>query len=408
MKYFVFENFSLRILSVLVAVIGWFYVNIIVNPQTERPFETDLLLTDRRSDCSYKNIPKKVNVFIRGGRRDIIENYYPVKSKLVATANVSKAVSDMPNKIPVNVVMPRGIELVSVEPRELDITPILIEENTVDVLVKPIGEPKPGYYVKSYELSHKKVRLRGPKKIISGIKNLVAQIKVDGLDAGFSAKQTLGLIEITANENNDISINPKEIDIAVSIAPLPSRSAKVVPVVSGKVAAGFSVDTVECEPKTIMVKGAAEKIEKINEIKTEMIDITGARQGLTQTAKLDIAEAADFTIDNKQVTVTITLKQTYKTQRFRDVAVNVPKMPANYEISLEKNALDVEVNAPVLKLVELGAAKFSLDVELPAAPLETGPVMLDLNIHDSTINVDIKPAQIRANIKLKPDVEPPR
>jgi len=408
MKYFVFENFSLRVLSVLVAAIAWFYVNIIVSPVAERSFDMELLLADRRSDCVYKNIQPKVSVFIRGSRRDIIEYYYPVKSKLVANANVSKAVSDMPNKIPVNVIMPRGIELVRVEPRDIDVTPILIEENTVEVLVKPVGEPRPGYYVKGYELSHKKVMLRGPKKIIGGIKNLVAQVKVDGLDSGFSVKQTLGLIEINANENSDISINPKEIDIAVSILPQPSRPARVVPIVSGKVATGFVIDTVECEPKSIMVKGAAEKIEKIGEIKTETIDVTGAKQGLTQTARLMLPENADFTLDNKQVTVTVTLKQIYKTQKFRGVPVAAPKLPGDYEISLEKNAIDIEVNAPMLKFAEWNQAAFSLDAVPPDGPLETGPVMLDLNIHGSTITVDIKPPQIRANIKARQADPAPR
>lgn len=401
MKYFAFENFSLRILSVVVAVIGWFYVNIIVNPIEERQFDVELSLTDKRNDCLYKNAQPKVSIFIRGGRRDIIENYYPIKAKLLASANVSKASADTNNKIPVSIALPRGLELVKTEPREIEVSPVLIEESSVNINVIISGDVKPGYYVKSYEVNPKTVKIRGPKKNIGGIKQLGTQISVAGLDSNLTLRQPIHLVEVTPNENADITIFPKEVDISVVIQPMPSKQVNIVAQVTGKVAPGYKIATIECEPKNILIKGLSEKIGKINEIMSEPIDVSNITSGLVQNVNLTMPPNAEYAIDNKPVSITVTLQPIYKTQKFNDVKINVPIMPPGYEISLENEKIDIAVNAPLNKLYELSSSSISLDAKNTAEKFSTGSVWLELSLRGLTSQVEIKPAQIKANIRQK-------
>ncbi|EKD68443.1 MAG: YbbR family protein [uncultured bacterium] len=403
MRYLAFENFWLRALSVILAVIGWFYVNVIVNPVVERQFEVELALTEKRSDCAYKNAMSKVNIFIRGGRREIIENYYPVKSKMVATANVSKAVADTANKISVNVALPRGLELIKTEPREIEVTPVLIEERTAEVSVILQGTVKQGYYVKSYGAEPAMVRIKGPQKLIGGVKRILATADVANLDAGFTQKQQLTLVELSASaEYADVSLTPKEAEISVDIQPFPSKQVNIVAQISGKVGPGYKIATILCEPQAILIKGPAETIEKVNEILTEPVDVSNIKSGLVQNVNLNVPADSGYAVENKPVSITITLQPVYKNQKFSKVKINPPAIEPGYEIVLEKEFIDILVNAPVNKLNELDSTSISLDSKITGEGSHgTGSVILELAIHGAGVPLEIKPQQIKANIKLK-------
>lgn len=403
MKYLVFENFSLRVLSVILAVIGWFYVNVIVNPVVERQFEVDLALTEKRSDCVYKNATSKVNIFIRGGRREIIENYYPAKSKMVATANVAKALTDSANKIPVNVVLPRGLELVKTEPREVEVTPVLIEERTVEVGVILQGAVKQGYYVKSFEANPKSARIKGPQKTIGGIKRILVQVSVAGLDAGVVQKQPLNLVEVAAaGENPDVTLSPRETEVSVDIQPFPSKQVNIVAQISGKVAPGYKIATIQCEPQSILIKGPAETIDRVTELLTEPVDVTNIKSGLVQNVNLNVAGDSGYAVENKPVSITITLQPVYKNQKFSRVRINPPDLGPGYEITLEKEFVDILVNAPVNKLNELDSASISLDSKITGEwTAATGSVTLELAIRGAGVPLEIKPSNIKATIKSK-------
>ncbi len=403
MKYFVFENFSLRLLSVVVAVIGWFYVNIIVNPIVERQFEVELALTDKRGDCVYKNVTQKVNIFMKGGRREIIENYYPVKSKLLATANVSKASTDGVNKIPVNVVLPRGLELVKTEPREIEVTPVLIEQHTVEVNVILQGTVKQGYYVKSYGARPQTALIKGPQKLIGGIKQILAPVNVGNLDAGLTLKQPLTIVELAGSgDNNDVTITPKDAEIIVEIQPLPSKQVNIVAQISGKVARGYKIATIVCDPQTILIKGPLKVIDGVNEILTEAVDVSNIKSGLVQNVSLHIPPDSGYVVENKPVSITITLQQVYKNQKFGRVKINPPIVGAEYEVVLEKDFIDIVANAPVNIIDEIDTSSISLESKIAGGGVfETGSVTLDLAIKDESVPIEIKPSQIKAHIKMK-------
>lgn len=402
MKSLIFENFSLRVLSVLAAVVVWFYVNIIVNPVTERQFEIEVQLSEKKSDCVYRQSAEKVLVVLRGGRRDIIDNYYPNPGALKAFANVGKVSADVATKVPLVLSLPRGIELVGVEPKEIEINAVQMEERMIDVNVIPTIETKPGYYVKSCEPNPKSVKIRGPKKVIGALKQLTTPIQATNVEAGYMVRQALSVTGtvVSAAENADVSITPKEVDILVNVQPYPSKQVKVEPVIRGKAAFGYSVGTVETDPKTIMIKGPADKLDGIKEIRTETIDLTNATQGISQAARLEIPVASGVQVDNRQVMVTIMLKPVFKTHKFRDVPVVPPSLPPDrYEVALDRSHVDVEINAPVLRIDELSNSKMTLEAMLMSRCIETGPVSFDLSIQGATAPVEIKPAQIKGTIR---------
>ncbi|HOD42336.1 MAG TPA: YbbR-like domain-containing protein, partial [Candidatus Wallbacteria bacterium] len=175
----------------------------------------------------------------------------------------------------------------------------------------------------------------------------------------------------------------------------------IVAQISGKVAQGYKISTILCEPQTILIKGPAKTIDRVSEILTEQVDVSDIKSGLVQNVNLHVPADAGYVVENKPVSITITLQQIYKNQNFQKVRINPPAMKPGYEVELEKEFLDIIVNAPLNKLGELDSSSISLDSKLPAGDLDTGSVLLDLSISGATVPVEIKPSQVKGYIKIK-------
>jgi YbbR domain-containing protein len=68
-----------------------------------------------------------------------------------------------------------------------------------------------------------------------------------------------------------------------------TKTVKVRPVIIGDPERGYYVKSIEVVPQTVVIEGIRSEVRKVNNIKTEPIDITGLNETFTQDLKLDIA-----------------------------------------------------------------------------------------------------------------------
>ncbi|MEW6674430.1 MAG: CdaR family protein [Nitrospirota bacterium] len=67
-----------------------------------------------------------------------------------------------------------------------------------------------------------------------------------------------------------------------------TKTVKVRPVVVGSPKNGFYVKSIEAVPQVVIIEGVRSEVKKVNNIKTEPLDITGLNETFTQDLKLDI------------------------------------------------------------------------------------------------------------------------
>jgi len=85
-----------------------------------------------------------------------------------------------------------------------------------------------------------------------------------------------------------------------------TKLVTVNPVITGTPAKGFYIKAVEVEPKSIVVQGLKTEVRKIGEIRTEVMDISGVEETVTQELNIDASGAnIKFEKDKARVTVVI-------------------------------------------------------------------------------------------------------
>lgn len=67
-----------------------------------------------------------------------------------------------------------------------------------------------------------------------------------------------------------------------------TKSVKVIPVIIGYPERDYYVKSIEVVPQTVVIKGIGSEVRKVNNIKTESMDITGFNKTFTQDLKLDL------------------------------------------------------------------------------------------------------------------------
>lgn len=67
-----------------------------------------------------------------------------------------------------------------------------------------------------------------------------------------------------------------------------AKTVKVIPVLTGELEKGYKVHNITVVPENIEIEGIKSEVRKIRKLKTESLDITGARETFTQELKLDL------------------------------------------------------------------------------------------------------------------------
>ncbi|MDP2753671.1 MAG: CdaR family protein [Nitrospirota bacterium] len=67
-----------------------------------------------------------------------------------------------------------------------------------------------------------------------------------------------------------------------------TKTVKVMPVITGDPESGYYVKSIEAVPQTVVIEGIRSEVGKVNNIRTEPLDITGVNETLTQDLKLEL------------------------------------------------------------------------------------------------------------------------
>ncbi|HWJ03552.1 MAG TPA: CdaR family protein, partial [Verrucomicrobiae bacterium] len=202
--------------------------------------------------------------------------------------------------IPLEVQVPSGVKVVDLRPQQATIRIEPLSEKQVPVKVRFEDSPAKGYKVGAVQTKPDVIIVRGPKSIVDGVSFAVVDISIANKQKSFSetvpdrVADELG----TIIEERLIKRIPSMVDVFVSIVPdLPSKKVPVIPVLTGEPGLGYAVTMTVIDPPELTVTGPTDVLERISQISTKAIDITGAQSDLY----IDIApETPPGVVANRQ------------------------------------------------------------------------------------------------------------
>lgn len=147
------------------------------------------------------------------------------------------------------------------------------------------------------------VTIRGQELMIKNTRPADVRVYVD-LSNAKAGKDTYYIDE------NDIKLpyaakvmNVQPSSLQIRMEEIAVKIVKITPTITGLPEEGYSVNAIRVEPSTLSIQGLRSEISRIRELRTEPMDLTGARETTSQSLNIDI-QGANIKLEANKVTVT--------------------------------------------------------------------------------------------------------
>ena len=297
MKTFFSKDSVLKVISLVIAILIWFYIIIVVDPSVDvtiRDIPVKYVNQNVLSDsglCLVNDQTTKVELKIRGSRKKIanIDN-----KNVYATVDVSNITRTGTYSLPIGLTIPYEYsEIVSKKPYNAEVVVDKTAKKSVDISIVKSGNTANGYIAGEAQIEKDMVKLTGAESLLEDIGGAAVRLDYDDRAADINDTVKLYLLDKNGKiiEENNYLYDMIEMDITETQVTCPIFKLKNVPV---KVDIGEEIDIrnykVSIQPSNVSVYGESEILDEVNEILTERFNIDEIAEEGSGTVKLVIPE----------------------------------------------------------------------------------------------------------------------
>ena len=384
------KNISLKILSLLFAIVVWLIVVNISDPVTTKRFRKVPVTIENAEFLSQEGMVYQVE-----GGTDVVDITVRAKRSVLKEIDAEdfEVTADMRE-----LVYMQSIRInVSCEEHEDQIEELLQSRDTVLVSVEKRGEktlslqletegtPAEGYTVGRYYIDPAEITVSGPDSVIKKIDKAVLKVNVDSLQWDISTV----LSPVLYNTQGEVITNERLTFSTVSwnvVVPIwETKSVAIQAVTSGEPAPGYSLDEVVCYPTALTVTGKKENLRELSEIEIPegVLVIEGATQNVKQ--KVDIEQYLPegiYLVEEDITQVEVEAKIQKQTTRAFTIAVDeigLRNAPEDLKVSFaEVTQYSVELRGTKKELDELQITDIKCTVNLSGLPVGQHQVPLEI------------------------------
>ncbi|MCM1043985.1 MAG: CdaR family protein [Candidatus Gastranaerophilales bacterium] len=309
------NNWSLKLASLVLAIILWFLVAQIDDPQERRFFsniKVNLINTELldEEDKVYGILDNTDTIRVTVWAPNSVFSQID-ESDIVAEADVSKLTEI--NTIPIDVRV-NNSGVLSVESNR-DVLRLNVEDRSrtyVPLSYDITGEAADGYIVGNVSLDQNMIEISGPESAVSSVKSAGVVINVANASNTLSAEMEVRLYDQDGNVVNYDTIHKQSDYVRVSVEILATKTVPVEVGYVGEPADGFlTTGAVECSPATVQIAGTRTALANVNKIviPEDAINIADADSDVKISVNFkeylqDNVRLADSDFDGK-VTITV-------------------------------------------------------------------------------------------------------
>jgi YbbR domain-containing protein len=395
------NDVTLKIFSLVFAIVMWSYVMSEVNPKTTREFRNVDVVFSNVEELERSNIaimePKeiKVNIKLKGRRSDILKI---TEDDIIAKVDV-RGYSEGTKKVPIYIDVPSKVEIEDYSPKEVvfKFESIITKEKPVELKIE--GNLKEGYVLGDGEIKPQSVILKGPRSWINSVSDVVAMVNIDGRSNDLKMTVPIRLLDDNGNDIRGLEKEPNVVDVFV-----PVFKAKTVPVeidLSSPLPSDYESSSLKVYPNKVNIVGLEKDLSDIRSIKTEKVDVnTLITQGKIK-AQLIIPEGVELVDGNGEVNVSLLLeKNDTKTFEYSFDEINVENLAEGLIVDSNGFAGNIRVKVKGAENRINSISKSDLTPRIDLSNLDEGTYEVNIIVPDiQGISVlEVNPSNIRINI----------
>ena len=368
MKEKLLNNAGIKILSVLFAIMLWLLVINTEDPVVTRNFKDIKVQVINEEEISeidkvYEIVEGgTVNITVKG-RRTILDQLS--SNDFIATADLAKLSDVYAVKIQVLPTKSSLKEEISITCNGNDTLKVKLEaKETKQVPVTIVTQGTPANV---YEVGSDKVIVKSPNIIeVTGAKSLVKKVKeariyvnVNNVYKDFEVVSTPVLVDSDGDEIVGAErLKKSSENVTINMKIFKTKEVGVVVDYTGSVKEGYVVDSIEYEPKTILVAGMEEDLKKVSKVEIKDIDVTGLSGDFEPSVDIsDYLPDGVYPVDSAAV-INVTVKIRKASEKIieftpDDILLQNTNSKYSYKIKEQKFSLVVSGNDKTLNELEL-------------------------------------------------------
>lgn len=387
MRKWLKNNFYMKLSSIVIAVIIWLIVGNINDPVISREISgievqfTNEKVLDKINKAYELDGSNKISVTV-SGKKSIVSR---LRAKdFEAKADLSKL--SIVDAVPVEVSLDNNKNSqVSIDLGKNTMLKVKVDDvetETIPVNVEVTGEPKTGYAVGQKTASPNMIEVTGPATTLDKVEEVKLTCDVSGANSNVEKKLEPKFYSKKGKEIDASNMKYDENTIDVTVEIWKQKTIPIEVTTTGSVEDGYSVGSVEYEPKTIEIAGPDDELEGINSIELDPIDISGATDDVETNISLpDTLLPGDiiFQENDKNVAVKVKIgKMTQKTFTFTPSDVKVAGAKENQTVTFSDESYEVTISGLENDLKNITLEDLSPHIQLDGQKAGTYQMKLEL------------------------------
>ena len=386
----------LKILSILLGVFAWIYVNLVIPPQIRRTLPAEV---------EYRNIPEMViispakptvQVQMEGTRRDFLLSS---RGRVQATVDLYN-VRPGRAQLPVRVIAAPGLTVVSVSPPQVQLEVIPLTRKKFDVKIETQGQPAEGYIADEPRFNPDKVTLEGPETLIDRVTACVVEVNLDQIKNSLSDQYAVKVLLENGVSTDEILVNPGKIALDITVKQgFPTKTLPLAkPMFINRAPEGKKLENFKVTPETVVVSGPAKILATLNDMSFKPVDLSGIFQNASMPVKLELPDRVKLHSGEMPV-LEVEMVDVKVARVYEGLSFELKKTANQHtSVSVASYSLEVEGFLKDLELVRNAQLKIILDIEKMKPGSYTVNLTSPVGLPDNVKVVKIRPDALTIQI----------
>ncbi|MBP7635814.1 hypothetical protein KBA41_16750 [Candidatus Ozemobacteraceae bacterium] len=397
---------NLKLVTILLALVLWIYVNIIVSPMIRRTVTTKV---------EYRNMPQLMRVLPQAAMAEVVltgtrRDFIIAGRDLVQVSVDLYSLRPGSAMLPLKVTTPPGLTMVSIKPAQIEVTgePLIRREFDISAEVK--GQTDEGFLSEMPNLTPRRVTVEGPKETIERI--AVAQVAITLNNSRNSVSESCPVLLLaTSGENIEgVKVVPEKVNVDITVkAGYPGRIIRVMPQFINKPPEGYRLEGFDIVPPDVSITGPGRILEQMNELLTMPIDLAMVTSSGSITALLKPPVETVRVAGTGTVIVGIRLAASQIVRQFAGLPLTI-KNSSNQHCLVSPSSYTLILRGFVEQLDKVSRADMNLVLDM--RKMAPGSYTVDLpcpvGVPDKVEVVEIQPKVVQIEItEIQPDSPKP-
>lgn len=402
------NNFTLKVLSLFIAIFMWTYVMGEENPVITRDYKNIKVELTNIESLERDNLvvmdPKEftVNVRVKGKKSDLDSDRFSSKD-IVARVDLS-GYQEGNVKVPVGVDIFdqfSKIEVVSHDPKDIlfNIDKYITKEQ--NVIIKTVGKLSEDFIIEDIVAKPSTIFIRGPRTWVNQVSEVVGIVDITDRNSTSSISVPIKLLDDKGNDIRGVDKEPGVIDVHI---PIMSRLSLPIEIqTENELPDNYIITEMKVFPSTVEIKGN-KTILDLTSIKTKPIDINTLIDKSTVEVELDLPHNVELLDPNQKVRISynveelITKEYTVSTQD-----IDVRNINTNLRIESIEQVSEIKINIKGTKNILDDIRKEDIVEYLDLKDLQAGSHRVEIQVEDleDLVIESIGPNFITVELRVK-------